>query len=166
MCHPRLSRASRRRSHCHCRAQTLNKNKKRATFMKLTSNNRRSTAEQKVIAELIEGSDVIRRTALQLAPAIVVVAELLTNALRAGGKLLICGNGGSAADSQHFAAELMGRFRAPDRPPLPAVALSADSAVLTAWSNDVSFEGVYARQIEALAKSGDVLIAISTSGGS
>ena len=67
--------------------------------MKLTSNNRRSIAEQKAIAELIEGSDVIRRTALQLAPAIVVVAELLTNALRAGGKILICGNGGSGSNA-------------------------------------------------------------------
>src|SRR2546430_2666540 len=88
MCHPRLSRASRRRSCSHCCAQTLKKNKKRAIFMKLTSNNQRGTAEQKAIAELIEGSDVIRRTALQLAPAIVVVAELLTNALRAGGTMV------------------------------------------------------------------------------
>src|SRR5437660_11667844 len=99
MCHPRLSRPSRRRSRCHGRAQSRNKNKKRATFMKLTSNNRRSTAEQKVIAELIQGSDVIRRTALQLAPPIVVVAELLTNALSAAGKILICDNGDSADDA-------------------------------------------------------------------
>src|SRR5438045_6085983 len=130
MCHPRLSRPSRRRSRCHSRAQTLNKNKKRATFMKLTSNNKRGTAEQKAIAELIEGSDVIRRTALQLAPAIVIVAELLTNALRAGGKILICGNGGSAADAQHFAAELVGRFRR-ERPGWSATALTVDASALT-----------------------------------
>src|SRR5438874_623531 len=165
MCHPRLSRASRRRSRCHCCAQTFNKNKKRATFMKLTSNNQRGTAEQKAIAELIEGSDVIRRTALQLAPAIVVVAELLTNALRAGGKILICGNGGSAADAQHFAAELVGRFRR-NRPGWSALALTVDASILTSLGNDFGFEQVFARQVQAMGRPGDILVAISTSGHS
>lgn len=82
-----------------------------------------------------------------------------------GGKLLIAGNGGSAADSQHFAAELMGKFLK-ERRPFPAVALSVDSSMLTAWSNDVSFETVFARQVEGHGKPGDVFIAISTSGNS
>ncbi|TMB70177.1 MAG: glycosyltransferase [Chloroflexi bacterium] len=119
-----------------------------------------------IISALDEARDTIQKARNRLTHAIIEAAEEIDRCFTNGGKLLICGNGGSAADSQHFAAELMGRFRAPDRPPLPAVALSADSAVLTAWSNDVAFEGVYTRQIEALAKSGDVLIAISTSGGS
>ena len=133
--------------------------------MKLTSNNRRSIAEQKAIAELIEGSDVIRRTALQLAPAIVVVAELLTNALRAGGKILICGNGGSAADAQHFAAELVGRFRR-DRPGWSAIALTVDASALTSLGNDYGFEQIFARQVQALGHPGDILVALSTSGRS
>lgn len=94
------------------------------------------------------------------------VAQALDACFRRGGKALVCGNGGSAAESQHFAAELVGRFKAPDRRGLPAVSLTADSAVLSAWSNDVGYEDVFARQVEALGRRGDVLIAISTSGRS
>jgi len=92
-------------------------------------------------------------------------AQALANTFARGGKLLICGNGGSAADAQHFACEFVGRFKA-DRPGLPAIALTADSTFLTAWSNDTGYESVFARQVEALGNPGDVLVGISTSGKS
>ena len=136
--------------------------------MKLTSNSQQSTestAQQRAIAELIEGSNVIRQIADRLAPAIVVVAEQLINTLQAGGKILICGNGGSAADAQHFAAELVGRFRR-ERPGWPAIALTVDTSVLTSLGNDYGFEQIFARQVQALGRPGDILVAISTSGRS
>ncbi len=91
--------------------------------------------------------------------------ELLIAALRAGGKILVCGNGGSAADAQHIAAELVGRF-GHTRRGLPAIALTTDSSALTSIGNDFGFDAVFARQVEALARPGDVLIGISTSGNS
>src|SRR3990167_2179616 len=93
------------------------------------------------------------------------IVSLLVKCFENGNKVLICGNGGSAAQSQHMAAELMGRFEL-DRPPLPAIALSTDTSFLTAWSNDVSFGEIFQRQIQALGKPGDVLIVFSTSGKS
>jgi phosphoheptose isomerase len=93
-------------------------------------------------------------------------AEVVSACFAQGGKVLICGNGGSAADAQHLAAELVGRFKAVGRRGLPAIALTADTAVLTAWSNDVGYDDVFARQVEALGRRGDVLIGISTSGRS
>ena len=101
-----------------------------------------------------------------LAAQIVGVAELLTRCFEDGGKLLVCGNGGSAAEAQHFAAEFVGRLRPPARAAMPAIALSADSVLLTAWANDAGFEEVFARQVEAFGRPGDVLLAISTSGRS
>ena len=92
-------------------------------------------------------------------------AETLVEALRNGGKILAFGNGGSAADAQHLAAELVGRFRRP-RHGLPALALTTDSSALTSIGNDFGFDQVFARQLEALGSSGDVALAISTSGGS
>lgn len=92
-------------------------------------------------------------------------ADVLIEAFGAGRTLLVFGNGGSAADAQHLAAELVGRFSV-DRRALPAVALTANQALLTAWSNDRSFEEVFARQIEALGRPGDVALGISTSGNS
>jgi len=133
--------------------------------MKLTTNGRQFTAEQKAIDELIEGSDVIRQTALCLAPAIVTVAQHMIDALRAGGKILICGNGGSAADAQHFAAELVGRFRR-ERPSWSAIALTVDASILTSLGNDFGFEQIFARQVQALGRPADILFAISTSGRS
>jgi D-sedoheptulose 7-phosphate isomerase len=91
--------------------------------------------------------------------------DLLHDAFSSGHKLLIFGNGGSSADAQHFSAELVGRFAA-ERRPLPAIALTTNQAVLTAWSNDHSFEDVFARQVEALGVAGDVALGISTSGRS
>jgi D-sedoheptulose 7-phosphate isomerase len=94
-------------------------------------------------------------------------ATVITQSFQRGGKLLLCGNGGSAADCQHLAAEFVGRLtKDVTRPGLPAIALTTDTSYLTAYANDFGFDGVFARQIEALATSGDVLLAISTSGSS
>jgi len=106
---------------------------------------------------------VLKKTAFSLEEQIIHAAEIITEALLKGKKILLCGNGGSASDAQHMAAELVGRFRL-ERNALPAISLSADTAVLTAVSNDFGFEQVFARQVSALGNSGDVLIAISTSG--
>lgn len=97
--------------------------------------------------------------------AIEEAAGICTDSIRRGGTLYFCGNGGSAVDSQHLAGELVGRFRL-ERKPLPAVAITANSAVITAVANDYDFTEVFARQVEALGRKGDVLIAISTSGNS
>lgn len=110
-------------------------------------------------------AQVVETAALQLAPQLARCAELLATALASGRKILIAGNGGSAADAQHFAAELVGRFLL-ERRGLPAIALTTDSSILTAVANDYGFEQVFARQVEALASPGDVVIGISTSGNS
>ena len=100
-----------------------------------------------------------------MAPLIVRAAEMMTGCLLADGRILACGNGGSAADAQHFAAELVGRFER-ERPGLPAIALTTDTSLLTAIANDYSFEQVFSKQVRALGRRGDVLLAISTSGNS
>ncbi len=100
-----------------------------------------------------------------LAPLIVRAANVMTESLFSDGKILACGNGGSAADAQHFAAELVGRFER-ERPELPALSLATDTSLLTAVANDYAFEQVFARQVRALGAKGDVLLAISTSGDS
>src|SRR5581483_5980601 len=99
------------------------------------------------------------------AGAVAEAAQMIIEALRAGGKAIFCGNGGSAADAQHLAAELMGRYLK-DREPLPAVALTTDSSALTAIGNDYSYDEIFARQLRGLGRRGDVLIGISTSGNS
>ncbi len=99
------------------------------------------------------------------AESVVRAAELMVTSLRAGGKVLIFGNGGSAADAQHIAAELVNRLNY-DRPPIAAIALTTDSSVLTSIGNDSSFEDLFARQVGALGRKGDVALAISTSGNS
>jgi len=93
------------------------------------------------------------------------LTEIILKSLKDGNKLLICGNGGSASDSQHFAAEFVGRFKN-DKKPLAAIALTTDTSVLTSIGNDYGFEYVFSKQVEALGKKGDVLIVISTSGSS
>jgi D-sedoheptulose 7-phosphate isomerase len=100
-----------------------------------------------------------------LLDAMAAIADMMIDALRAGGKILVAGNGGSAADAQHIAGEFLSRLNF-DRSPLPAVALTTDSSVLTAVGNDYGFEKVFERQIRGLARKGDVFIAISTSGRS
>jgi D-sedoheptulose 7-phosphate isomerase len=114
-----------------------------------------------------ESARVTAATGSACLDEILAAAALLAERLRAGGKVLICGNGGSAADAQHLAAELVSTLtRDNRRPAIPAVALTTDTSILTAIGNDFGFEGVFERQVEALGRSGDVLIAISTSGGS
>lgn len=100
-----------------------------------------------------------------MAPLIARAASLMTDALLADGKILACGNGGSAADAQHFAAEMVGRFER-ERPELPAISLVTDTSILTAIANDYDFSQVFAKQVRALGRAGDVLLAISTSGNS
>lgn len=100
-----------------------------------------------------------------LAPAIAGAAELILQCILRDGKVLSCGNGGSAADAQHFSSEMLNRFEL-DRPGLPAIALTTDSSTLTSIANDMAFEQVFARQVTALGQPGDVLLAISTSGNS
>ena len=97
--------------------------------------------------------------------ATVAATERMVAALRSGGKILVCGNGGSAADSQHFAAELVGRFER-ERRALASIALTTDTSILTAIGNDYAYDRVFARQVEAIGRAGDVLLGISTSGGS
>ena len=100
-----------------------------------------------------------------MAAAIEAAARLMVGCLQAGGKVMACGNGGSAADSQHFAAELLNRFEK-ERPPLAAMALTTDTSTLTSIANDYRYEDVFAKQVQALGRAGDVLLAISTSGNS
>jgi len=119
----------------------------------------------KVAASLQEGAELRMKVARDHAHAIVEAASVITGCLRAGGKLLLFGNGGSAADAQHLAAEFVGRFIG-ERRALPALALTTDSSILTAVGNDYGFEQIFARQIEGLVRSNDVAIAISTSGNS
>nr|WP_276600540.1 MULTISPECIES: glycosyltransferase [unclassified Nannocystis] len=109
---------------------------------------------------------VLSRAKTCLRDDIVRAADLVSGAFARGGKVLVCGNGGSATDAQHFAAELVGRFLAPDRAALPVIALNADTAVLTAWANDVGYADVFARQVRAYGRPGDVMFGISTSGRS
>lgn len=103
--------------------------------------------------------------AVTIKPSIKFAIEILAEAFQNGNKLLICGNGGSAADSQHFAAEFTGRYEM-ERRPLPAIALTTDTSALTAIGNDYSFGVVFSKQVEALGNDNDVLFAISTSGNS
>lgn len=116
---------------------------------------------------LQEAQDLFSRVREDCVDDVVSAADLLVRSLRDGGKLMICGNGGSAADAQHLATEFVSTLTLDHpRPSIPAIALTTDTSLLTAISNDFGVEGVFARQIEALAQPGDVLIAISTSGSS
>jgi D-sedoheptulose 7-phosphate isomerase len=121
--------------------------------------------EQRIRGHFAESARLKQEAALPLAPEIARAASVLTECLLADGKILSCGNGGSAADAQHFAAELVGRFER-ERPELPAIALTTDTSLLTAIANDYSFEQIFAKQVCALGARGDVLLAISTSGSS
>ena len=118
------------------------------------------------IAKHLTGlADAAQRTAIELSAAVGSVAELVIHALESGNKLLFCGNGGSAADAQHLATEYVVRFRH-NRRPFAAVALTTDTSLLTAAANDLGFEFVFARQVEALGRTGDVLFLHTTSGES
>ncbi|NTU60364.1 MAG: D-sedoheptulose 7-phosphate isomerase [Deltaproteobacteria bacterium] len=112
-----------------------------------------------------EGAKTLAAFGDQCAPELCRLVEAVAQSLRAGGKVLVFGNGGSAADAQHLAAELVNRFRV-DRPPLAGIALTTDTSALTAIGNDFGFERVFEKQVVALARPGDVVIGITTSGTS
>jgi D-sedoheptulose 7-phosphate isomerase len=118
-----------------------------------------------IIAGFTDHARVAAEASRTLPPVLEQVVAAVGRCLHAGGKVLACGNGGSATDAQHLVAELVGRFKR-ERPALPAIALTADIAILTAVANDYGYERVFARQVEALARAGDVLFALSTSGRS
>ncbi len=113
--------------------------------------------------ELLTASNMLRQTAYKLAGEVARAAEVISAALRTGSKVLTCGNGGSAAEAQHFAAELVGRHKL-ERRGWPVIALTADSSVVTSLSNNYGFKHIFSRQVEALGYAGDILIAVSTSG--
>ncbi len=119
------------------------------------------TVFEKAIAEHLRVINLIQGQVRELE----AIARAMTATLRFGGKILWCGNGGSAADSQHLAAEIVGRFRR-ERGGLPSIALTTDSSILTAVANDYGYEAVFARQVEALGNGGDLIVGISTSGNS
>lgn len=114
-------------------------------------------------AGLHDSAALLQRVAEEMAPQIAAVAERALACLRGGGKIALCGNGGSASQAQHLAGELVGRFRR-ERPAYAALALTTDTAILTAIGNDYGYEEVFRRQVEALLRPGDLLIALSTSG--
>ena len=120
---------------------------------------------QRILGHFHESAELKHQAAEQLAQPIAQAVELMFMALSNGNKILACGNGGSAADCQHFAAELVGRFER-ERLPLPALALTTDSSILTAIGNDYGYQDIYSKQVQAFGQSGDVLLAISTSGNS
>ncbi len=122
-------------------------------------------AIERIRAHFEESAGLKSEAGPVLAPEIARAAETMTQCLLADGKILACGNGGSAADAQHLAAEMVGRFER-ERPELPALALTTDSSILTAIANDYDFESVFAKQVRALGNRNDVLVAISTSGNS
>lgn len=125
-----------------------------------------SRMDREQLLSVVEGSAALKRAFFAAeADSVLEAGRRLAQALSAGHKLLVFGNGGSAADAQHFAAELVNRFVI-DRPALPAIALTTDTSVLTSIANDADYEAIFSRQIEALGAEGDVAVAISTSGNS
>jgi D-sedoheptulose 7-phosphate isomerase len=124
--------------------------------------------DHNTIREIINKSIEVKKDILQdkkILETILKITHAIIKSLKNNGKVLFCGNGGSAADSQHVVAEFVNRFRM-DRAALPAIALTVDTSILTAIGNDSSFEFTFSRQVEALARAGDVLVALSTSGSS
>lgn len=122
---------------------------------------------ERMLSHIQESMEITRRLVERCGDDIVRAADAISETFRGGGKLLLCGNGGSAADCQHVAAEFVSRLTIDfERPALPAIALTTDSSFLTAYANDCGYDGVFARQVDALGKPGDVLVGISTSGGS
>jgi D-sedoheptulose 7-phosphate isomerase len=120
---------------------------------------------QRIQQQFQESAQVKLAALAAMAAPLEAATRRMAACLQAGGKVMACGNGGSAADSQHFAAELVNRFEK-ERPPLAAIALTTDTSTLTSIANDYSYEDVFAKQVQALGRSGDVLLAISTSGNS
>lgn len=125
----------------------------------------RAMIEQRIQQQFLDSAAVKQAASATLCEPIAEAVRLIVTALTSGGKILACGNGGSAGDAQHFAAELVGRFER-ERPGLAAISLSTDTSILTAVANDYAFEQVFSKQVQALGQPGDVLLAISTSGNS
>jgi D-sedoheptulose 7-phosphate isomerase len=123
------------------------------------------TITSRIAAEFEESIEVKERTIAEQLTTLEEIAQVMLRALRRGNKVILFGNGGSAADSQHIAAEFINRFRL-ERRAMPAIALTTDSSVLTSIANDYSFDNVFSRQIEAIGEEGDVALGISTSGNS
>ena len=121
--------------------------------------------EQRIEQQFIDSADLKYQAAQTLSKPIAAAVQALLACVTSGGKVLACGNGGSAADAQHFAAEFVGRFER-ERPELGAIALTTDSSILTAIANDYDFNQIFVKQVRALGQPGDVLLAISTSGNS
>ena len=120
---------------------------------------------QRILAHFQESADLKLKSATVLAQPISEAIDLMFAALSNGNKILACGNGGSAADCQHFAAELVGRFER-ERFPLPALALTTDTSIMTAIGNDYSYREIFSKQVQAFGQAGDILLALSTSGNS
>lgn len=121
--------------------------------------------EQRIEQHFIDSADLKYQAAQVLSKPIAAAVQAILACVTNGGKVLVCGNGGSAADAQHFAAEFIGRFER-ERPELAAIALTTDSSIITAIANDYDFNVIFSRQVRALGQPGDVLMAISTSGNS
>lgn len=121
--------------------------------------------EARISRHFQDSIETKQRVVAALTPHIAAASRAMVDCLRQGGKILSCGNGGSAGDSQHFAAELVGRFER-EREPLAAIALTTDSSILTAVANDYSFDEIFSKQVRALGMPGDILFGISTSGNS
>jgi len=121
--------------------------------------------QQRIQQQFFDSADLKYAAAEPLSKSIAEAADAVIGCITGGGKVMACGNGGSAADAQHFAAELVGRFER-ERPGLAAIALTTDTSILTAIGNDYDFASIYSKQVQALGQPGDVLIAISTSGNS
>lgn len=121
--------------------------------------------QERITQHFVDSIETKQQSVMELAPQIEQASASMVTALLNGGKILSCGNGGSAGDSQHFSSELLNRFER-ERPSLPAVALTTDSSTVTSIANDYSYNEVFSKQIRALGNEGDVLLAISTSGNS
>ncbi|EAT10961.1 phosphoheptose isomerase [Bermanella marisrubri] len=121
--------------------------------------------QERITQHFVDSIETKQQSVMELAPQIEQASASMVNALLNGGKILSCGNGGSAGDSQHFSSELLNRFER-ERPSLPAIALTTDSSTVTSIANDYSYNEVFSKQIRALGNEGDVLLAISTSGNS
>ncbi len=121
--------------------------------------------QQRIQQQFVDSADLKYAAAEPLSKSIAEAVDAVMGSITGGGKVMACGNGGSAADAQHFAAELVGRFER-ERPGLAAIALTTDTSILTAIGNDYDFAAIYSKQVQALGQPGDVLIAISTSGNS
>lgn len=121
--------------------------------------------EQRILQNFADSADLKYQSAQALSKPIAAAVHAVLACVTSGGKVLACGNGGSAADAQHFSAEFVGRFER-ERPELAAVALTTDSSILTAIANDYDFHRIFAKQVRALGQAGDVLLALSTSGNS